>query len=136
MGGQRVLYDAHGRPVVYPYHPVAPGQQPNTPQTETTQTNAPPAGGVPPGGVSNPALDDAAAYLAALEASNDHASMRSWDILSVPPEYTLIGMHILQSIAWMWYCITYMPCMRQCVHSCCKKKKKDKKEKENENEKE
>lgn len=36
-------------------------------------------------------------------------------------------LQILQLITWFWYSITYMPCMRKCVHCCCKKSKdKDK----------
>merc|ERR1712072_1456676 len=37
---------------------------------------------------------------------------------------------MLQWITWFWYSITYMPCARQCVHACCKKKSKKQLKKE------
>lgn len=115
-------------------HPVVTNQPPAGAQQVVYQpyTQAPP---VNPPGAPNHGVAPHQDLSRASDYDEGYTRRGCWTFIGVAPEYPILIMHILQSIAWMWYCITFMPCMRQCVHSCCKKKKKDKK-KEKENEKE
>merc|ERR1712098_828260 len=64
--------------------------------------------------------------------SNSEYHPTKWKehIMGMPPWVFVMILQILHVISWLWYCITYMPCMRKCVHACCKKKKKKDRKKE------